>query len=304
MDPHTGRVLAMVGGFSYAQSEFNRATQAMRQPGSSFKPIVYSAALDNGYTPASVIMDGPITIQSGNTTWTPKNYDGTVARSGDLALGHREVAQPDDGAARQRHGHETGRRICRALRRLRSSGAVSADGAGLRRDHRDAHGVGLFDHGQWRQVDQTVADRPDPGSLRQDGLQAGRARLRRLQRRRMAEPARAGTGRQFRTGARSDDRLPDHLDDGRRRAARHRRHDRRTRPPHRRQDRNDERREGCLVHRLHAEPRCRPLHGLRHAARPWPRCDRRRPCRADLQGLHARRSWTARPMSISRSPMA
>ncbi|TIP12073.1 MAG: penicillin-binding protein, partial [Mesorhizobium sp.] len=50
MDPHTGRVLAMVGGFSYAQSEFNRATQAMRQPGSSFKPIVYSAALDNGYT--------------------------------------------------------------------------------------------------------------------------------------------------------------------------------------------------------------------------------------------------------------
>ena len=76
MDPHTGRVLAMVGGFSYAQSEFNRATQALRQPGSSFKPIVYAAALDNGYTPASVIMDGPITIQIGNETWTPKNYDG------------------------------------------------------------------------------------------------------------------------------------------------------------------------------------------------------------------------------------
>jgi penicillin-binding protein 1A len=87
MDPHTGRVLAMVGGFSYAQSEFNRATQAMRQPGSSFKPIVYSAALDNGYTPASVIMDGPITIQSGNTTWTPKNYDGTVAGPATLRSG-------------------------------------------------------------------------------------------------------------------------------------------------------------------------------------------------------------------------
>ena len=66
MDPHTGRVLAMVGGFSYAQSEFNRATQALRQPGSSFKPFVYAAALDNGYTPASVIMDGPITIRIGN----------------------------------------------------------------------------------------------------------------------------------------------------------------------------------------------------------------------------------------------
>ncbi|RUV54053.1 penicillin-binding protein, partial [Mesorhizobium sp. M1A.F.Ca.IN.022.02.1.1] len=87
MDPHTGCVLAMVGGFSYAQSEFNRATQAMRQPGSSFKPIVYSAALDNGYTPASVIMDGPITIQSGNTSWTPKNYDGTVAGPATLRSG-------------------------------------------------------------------------------------------------------------------------------------------------------------------------------------------------------------------------
>jgi penicillin-binding protein 1A len=76
MDPHTGRVLAMVGGFSYAASEFNRATQAMRQPGSSFKPIVYAAALDNGYTPASVVLDAPITVQIGNSTWTPKNYDG------------------------------------------------------------------------------------------------------------------------------------------------------------------------------------------------------------------------------------
>ncbi len=87
MDPHTGRVLAMVGGFSYSQSEFNRATQAMRQPGSSFKPIVYAAALDNGYTPASVIMDGPITIQSGNTTWTPKNYDGRAAGPSTLRSG-------------------------------------------------------------------------------------------------------------------------------------------------------------------------------------------------------------------------
>jgi penicillin-binding protein 1A len=74
MDPNTGRVLAMVGGFSYAQSEFNRATQAMRQPGSSFKPFVYAAALDNGYTPASVILDAPIEIQNGNEVWRPSNY--------------------------------------------------------------------------------------------------------------------------------------------------------------------------------------------------------------------------------------
>jgi penicillin-binding protein 1A len=87
MDPHTGRVLAMVGGFSYAASEFNRATQALRQPGSSFKPIVYAAALDNGYTPASVIMDGPITITIGNSTWSPKNYDGKAAGPSTLRNG-------------------------------------------------------------------------------------------------------------------------------------------------------------------------------------------------------------------------
>jgi penicillin-binding protein 1A len=76
MDPRTGRVLAMVGGFSYAESEFNRATQAMRQPGSSFKPIVYSAALDNGYTPASVVLDAPIEIKNADgTTWKPENYE-------------------------------------------------------------------------------------------------------------------------------------------------------------------------------------------------------------------------------------
>lgn len=75
MDPRTGRVLAMVGGFSYALSEFNRATQALRQPGSSFKPIVYAAALDNGYTPASVVLDAPVEIRnSDGSIWRPENY--------------------------------------------------------------------------------------------------------------------------------------------------------------------------------------------------------------------------------------
>ncbi|OLP55428.1 penicillin-binding protein [Rhizobium rhizosphaerae] len=87
MDPQTGRVLAMVGGFSYAQSEFNRATQAMRQPGSSFKPFVYAAALDNGYTPASVILDAPFELVTGGQVWRPENYGGNSAGPSTLRLG-------------------------------------------------------------------------------------------------------------------------------------------------------------------------------------------------------------------------
>ncbi|ARQ01997.1 penicillin-binding protein 1A [Pseudorhodoplanes sinuspersici] len=76
MDPRTGRVLALVGGFSFDQSQFNRATQALRQPGSSFKPFVYAAALDNGYTPSTVVMDSPIEIDQGPGLgmWRPENY--------------------------------------------------------------------------------------------------------------------------------------------------------------------------------------------------------------------------------------
>jgi len=78
MDPYTGRVFAMIGGFSFDQSEFNRATQAFRQPGSSFKPFVYATALDNGYTPSSIVLDEPISIDQGPGlgVWTPQNFEG------------------------------------------------------------------------------------------------------------------------------------------------------------------------------------------------------------------------------------
>lgn len=73
MDPHTGRVLALQGGFSYQASVFNRATQALRQPGSSFKPFVYAAALDAGYSPATIVLDAPIVVRAGGKAWRPKN---------------------------------------------------------------------------------------------------------------------------------------------------------------------------------------------------------------------------------------
>src|SRR5712671_1792114 len=87
MDPQTGRVLAMVGGFSYDQSQFNRATQALRQPGSSFKPFVYATALDNGYTPSSVVVDGPLEIDTGSGTWRPENYEGKFFGPSTLRFG-------------------------------------------------------------------------------------------------------------------------------------------------------------------------------------------------------------------------
>ncbi|MGI9383684.1 MAG: penicillin-binding protein 1A [Methyloligellaceae bacterium] len=89
MDPHTGRVLALVGGFSFAESEFNRAVQARRQPGSSFKPFVYTAALDNGYTPASVVLDAPVAIDQGPGlgVWKPQNYGKKFSGPSTLRLG-------------------------------------------------------------------------------------------------------------------------------------------------------------------------------------------------------------------------
>ena len=76
LDPHTGRVLAMVGGYSFRASEFNRASQAKRQPGSAFKPFVYAAALDSGFTPASLVLDAPFVMEQGNDQglWKPENY--------------------------------------------------------------------------------------------------------------------------------------------------------------------------------------------------------------------------------------
>ena len=76
MDPYTGRVLALSGGFSFKKSEFNRATQASRQPGSAFKPFVYALALENNYTPTSLVLDAPIVLDQGEglKMWKPQNY--------------------------------------------------------------------------------------------------------------------------------------------------------------------------------------------------------------------------------------
>jgi penicillin-binding protein 1A len=76
MDPYSGYIRAMIGGRAFSNTQFNRAVQAQRQPGSAFKPVIYAAALDKGYTPASIIVDAPIAFKMGrNKLWEPQNYD-------------------------------------------------------------------------------------------------------------------------------------------------------------------------------------------------------------------------------------
>jgi len=89
MDPHTGRVLAMQGGFAYGDSEFNRATQAHRQPGSAFKPFVYASALESGFTPSSLVLDAPMVIDQGPglAKWKPSNYSREYYGPSTLRLG-------------------------------------------------------------------------------------------------------------------------------------------------------------------------------------------------------------------------
>ncbi len=80
MDPNDGAVKALIGGFDFLRNKFNHATQAYRQPGSSFKPFIYSAALEKGYTAATIINDGPLVVdasETGSVPWEPKNFDGT-----------------------------------------------------------------------------------------------------------------------------------------------------------------------------------------------------------------------------------
>jgi penicillin-binding protein 1A len=277
MDPNTGRVLAMVGGFSFDQSQFNRATQAYRQPGSSFKPIVYSSALDNGYTPSSQVVDAPIEVDpgQGGTVWRPDNFSngkylGPTTLRNALRLSLNTVTV-----------------------RLGRAAELSVLCARRRRDHGDADGHGLFDDRQWRPPREADLDRPHPGSLRPHHLQARCAGVPGLRRAEwLAESGRAAACGSSRTGARHHDRLPDHLDAGRRRQCGYRHRAERGRQADRRQDRHHQRGQGRLVRRLLARSRGRDLHGLRQAAaaRPWQRGDRRPSGGADRARFHEARA--------------
>ena len=287
-DPLTGRVLAMVGGFSFDQSQFNRATQALRQPGSSFKPFVYAAALDNGYTPSTIVLDAPLEIDQGPGigVWRPENYEGKFYGPSTLRFGiehsrnvmtvrlAQDIGMPLIADYAKRFG------VYDDLPPYLSFSL----GAGETTLLRMVTAYGMFDNGG-RRIKPTLIDRiqdryghtvykHDERECIGCGVEE------------MGKPTGTLFGRQAPAGARPDDRVSNHLDDGRCRPARH--GDRRTRgrTAGGGQDRHDERRKRCLVHRLHAGRRRRCLHGLRQAASYRARGDRRSPCRADREGVH------------------
>ncbi len=290
MDPWTGRVLAMVGGFSFDQSQFNRATQAYRQPGSSFKPLVYSAAMDNGYTPSTVVVDAPIEIDQGQGAgvWRPENYS-TGKYYGPVTLRNalqrslntvtvrlaQDVGMPLIGEYSKRFGvyDELPNYLSYAL------------GAGETTVMRMVTAYSMFANGG-RRVKSTLIDRIQD-RYGHTIFKHDAARMPRLRRAgRLEEPAGAAAGRPPRAGARCHDRLPDHLHDGRRGAGRYRNRPEGSRQADCRQDRHHQRRKGRLVHRLLAGPHGRRLCRLRQAAQSRQGRHRRSSRSPDRQGLH------------------
>ena len=96
LDPDDGSIAALVGGFDYFTNKYNRVTQAKRLPGSGFKPFLYSAALENGFTPASTLLDAPFVLegQGIESSWRPENSERRVWRTHAFADGARALAQP------------------------------------------------------------------------------------------------------------------------------------------------------------------------------------------------------------------
>ena len=280
MDPRTGRVLAMVGGFSFDQSQFNRATQALRQPGSSFKPLVYAAALDNGYTPSSIVMDAPIEIDmgQGGGIWKPENYGGKFYGPSTLRFGLEQSRNVMTVRLAQDIGMPL---IAEYAKRFGVYDELPpylsyALGAGETTVLRMVTAYSMFDNGG-RRVKPTLVDRIQDRYghtiYKHDERECVGCDAAKWDR-----SAGADIDRPPRAGDRSDDRLSDHLDDGRRRAARHRDRGPRRRQADRRQDRHHQRREGRVVHRLLAGHRVRRLYGLRQAA-PYRPPGHRRPSR-------------------------
>ncbi len=146
LENRTGNVLAMVGGYSFTRSKFNRATQALRQIGSTFKPILYTAAIDRGLTPATLLVDEPTTFDAGagQPPYTPRNYDGRFVGALTVRTRARRLAQHPGRQGDGDAGPGPGRALCRPLRSPGLAAAVPVLGARRRRVDADRPHLGLF----------------------------------------------------------------------------------------------------------------------------------------------------------------
>ena len=209
MDPHTGRVHAVVGGFSFATSQFDRALQAKRQPGSSFKPLVYAAALDNGYKPTSIVLDAPIEIDQGpgKEVWQPKNYDGTSAFGpSTLRLGIEKSRNQMTVRLAQDMGMPLIVEYAKRFGVYDDLLPVLAMSLGAGETTLLRMCAAYCGARQRRQAGAADPDRPHPGPLGPRRLAARQARVQGLQGGEVAGPARAGASPT--TASRSSTRTP------------------------------------------------------------------------------------------------
>ena len=170
MDAHTGRVIALQGGFSYQNSVFNRATQAMRQPGSSFKPFVYASALDSGVFARDHRCRRADRGGHRRRRLAAQERFAPVLRPDAAAHRDRTLSKPDDHSPGAGSGHGYRRQLCGEIRRLRPDGAVHRELAGRGRNDVVPHGCRLRHVRQRRRTGRTDAGGPGAGSLWQHRL--------------------------------------------------------------------------------------------------------------------------------------
>ena len=287
MDTQTGRVLAMQGGFSYQSSVFNRATQALRQPGSSFKPFVYAAALDSGYSPATIVLDAPIEVATAAGIWAPENSGGTYYGPTPIRTGLEQSRNLMTVRIAQDVGMDT-------VAEYAENFGVYDDmpellsyslGAGETTLYNMVAAYAMFANGGLR-VEPTLVDRV------QDRY--GRTIYRHDQRacegcsgddlRDAAQPLVHSNAERIMdaiTAYQITSMLQGAVARGTSAASVGQ-----ARAEPRRQDRHHQRGEGRLVHRLQPPHRRRLLHGLRHAAAARRERLRRHALRADLRRVH------------------
>ena len=292
LDPHTGRVLAMSGGFSYRQSKFNRATQARRQPGSAFKPFVYLAGLESGMTPASIVLDAPISLDQGLgcRAGSPRTTATISSARSRCAFGLERSRNLISVRVAQKVGMDKVMDVASRFGHRRPDAAQPRRSAGLERGDADRARRRLCHAGQRRQADRAGAGRADPGSARPHHHARRPAQLRRLPGRCLDRRAAAGRAEHPTRGRGPALRLSDRVDARGRGGPRHRQGRAGDRQAAGRQDRHHQRQQGRLVRRLLARPGGRGVRRIRPAAVHGSARHRRHRGAADLDRDHAGRA--------------